>query len=90
MKFHFYKYQGTGNDFILADNRGQAYSCLTTAQINHLCNRRFGIVPGKPAESILLFRMQSDDTGIRMPELGRQLAHREGLDLIESWIKNMK
>lgn len=53
-------------------------------------NRRFGIVPGKPAESILLFRMQSDDTGIRMPELGRQLAHREGLDLIESWIKNMK
>lgn len=43
MKFHFYKYQGTGNDFILADNRGQAYSGLTTAQINYLCNRRFGI-----------------------------------------------
>jgi uncharacterized repeat protein (TIGR03806 family) len=53
-------------------------------------NRRFGIVPGKPAESILLFRMESDDPGIRMPELGRQLAHREGLALIESWIKNMK
>jgi len=43
MYFHFYKYQGTGNDFILADNRGQAYSGLTTAQINYLCNRRFGI-----------------------------------------------
>lgn len=52
--------------------------------------RRFGIVPGKPAESILLFRMESDDPGIRMPELGRQLAHREGLALIEAWIKNMK
>jgi uncharacterized repeat protein (TIGR03806 family) len=34
-------------------------------------NRKFGIVPGKPGESILLFRMESDDPGIRMPELGR-------------------
>ncbi|MBI3137645.1 MAG: diaminopimelate epimerase [Sphingobacteriales bacterium] len=43
MQFHFYKYQGTGNDFIIADNRGQAYSGLTTEQIHTLCNRRFGI-----------------------------------------------
>lgn len=53
-------------------------------------DRKFGIVPGKPSESILVFRMESDDTGIRMPELGRQLAHKEGLDLIKSWIKEMK
>jgi len=53
-------------------------------------DRRFGIVPGKPSESILIFRMESDDTGIRMPELGRQLAHREGLELIKAWIKEMK
>lgn len=43
MKLFFTKYQGTGNDFILADNRKNEYSNLTTAQINHLCNRRFGI-----------------------------------------------
>ncbi|MBE2230022.1 MAG: diaminopimelate epimerase [Chitinophagaceae bacterium] len=43
MQFHFVKYQGTGNDFILADNRQNEYSGLTTAQINALCNRRFGI-----------------------------------------------
>lgn len=42
MKFQFYKYQGTGNDFILADNRNGEYS-LTTEQIHKLCNRRFGI-----------------------------------------------
>ena len=53
-------------------------------------NRRYGIVPGKPNESILVYRMESDDPGIRMPELGRQLMHREGVELIRAWIKAMK
>lgn len=53
-------------------------------------NRKYGIVPGKPSESILLYRMQSDDPGIRMPELGRQLLHKEGVELIERWIKELK
>ncbi len=43
MKLQFYKYQGTGNDFILADNRKHEYSSLTTDQIRQLCDRRFGI-----------------------------------------------
>jgi diaminopimelate epimerase len=43
MTLHFYKYQGTGNDFILADNRKTEYSGLTSYQIHHLCNRHFGI-----------------------------------------------
>ena len=43
MELHFYKYQGTGNDFILADNRDGKYSALTTEQIHKLCDRRFGI-----------------------------------------------
>ena len=42
MTIHFYKYQGTGNDFIVADNRKNEIS-LTTTQINNLCDRRFGI-----------------------------------------------
>lgn len=42
MTIHFYKYQGTGNDFIVADNRKNEI-LLTTAQINNLCDRRFGI-----------------------------------------------
>jgi diaminopimelate epimerase len=42
MELHFYKYQGTGNDFILIDNRSNILS-LTTAQIKHMCHRRFGI-----------------------------------------------
>ncbi len=43
MLFHFHKYQGTGNDFILADNRSGEYSHLTTEQVKKLCDRRFGI-----------------------------------------------
>jgi diaminopimelate epimerase len=38
----FYKYQGTGNDFVLLDNRKQVYS-LTSAQIKHICDRHFGV-----------------------------------------------
>jgi diaminopimelate epimerase len=43
MKIIFYKYQGTGNDFILLDNRENIYNNLTAKQIKHICDRRFGI-----------------------------------------------
>jgi len=43
MTVQFYKYQGTGNDFILLDNRQGAYSGLTQQSISRLCERRFGI-----------------------------------------------
>ncbi len=42
MKVNFYKYQGTGNDFIIIDNRKNNIS-LSEVQINQLCDRRFGI-----------------------------------------------
>lgn len=38
----FYKYQGTGNDFILIDNRDQLLN-LSQQQVALLCDRRFGI-----------------------------------------------
>ena len=43
MLFTFYKYQGTGNDFIILDNRDGQIPALTTKQISKLCDRRFGI-----------------------------------------------
>lgn len=42
MTLRFYKYQGTGNDFIIMDNREETVS-LQTEQIAFLCDRRFGI-----------------------------------------------
>jgi diaminopimelate epimerase len=38
----FYKYQGTGNDFIIIDDRSQTFQ-LDTEAIAKLCHRRFGI-----------------------------------------------
>ena len=39
----FYKYQGTGNDFIIVDNRLQKIDKNNTKRISELCDRRFGI-----------------------------------------------
>lgn len=44
MNIPFYKYQGTGNDFVLIDNRAVTYlERKDTEQIKFLCDRRFGI-----------------------------------------------
>ncbi len=51
---------------------------------------KFGIVPQKPEESILLYRMDNINPGEMMPELGRKMNHTEGVALIREWIKNME
>lgn len=47
------------------------------------------IKPGEPDQSILAYRMASDEAGVAMPELGRALVHAEGVALIEAWIASM-
>jgi diaminopimelate epimerase len=43
MVINFSKYQGTGNDFILLDNREGKWQGLSMASIRHMCDRHFGI-----------------------------------------------
>jgi uncharacterized repeat protein (TIGR03806 family) len=49
----------------------------------------FDIVPGHPDDSILPFRMATKETGVMMPEQGRDIVHREGVELIREWIAAM-
>ena len=51
---------------------------------------KYTISPGSPEKSIMIKRMLSKDPGIMMPELGRKLVHKEGVELVSQWIKNMK
>lgn len=51
---------------------------------------KFDIVPGKPEESILVYRMKSTKPAVMMPELGRSLVHEEGVSLIEEWISELE
>jgi len=49
----------------------------------------FDIVPGKPDDSILPYRMASHEPGVMMPEQGRSTTHVEGLQLIRDWIASL-
>ena len=42
MKVHFFKYQATGNDFVLINNLSGHYS-FSTDQIKTICDRKFGV-----------------------------------------------
>ena len=56
MKIHFHKYQGTGNDFIIMDNRNWTLTALTIEKVRNLCDRRFGI----GADGMILLNPKTD------------------------------
>ncbi len=56
MLLQFYKYQGTGNDFVMVDNRTQFFPKQDTKLVAFLCDRRFGI----GADGLIL--LENDDT----------------------------
>jgi len=53
-------------------------------------NLDYTIVPQYPDQSIMIYRMESTDPGIMMPELGRKLVHKEGVELVKKWIQEME
>lgn len=45
------------------------------------------IKPGDPHKSIIIYRMNTTDPAIAMPEIGREQIHKEGVELISEWIR---
>ena len=58
---HFYKYQGTGNDFVMIDNRSLFFPKNNTALVAFLCDRRMGI----GADGLILIE-RDDKTDFKM------------------------
>lgn len=50
---------------------------------------KFDLVPGKPEESILVYRLESTNPGVMMPELPRRLVDEEGAKLIRDWVRSL-
>jgi parallel beta-helix repeat protein len=51
--------------------------------------RKYDIVPGKPDDSVLMYRIESHDQSIMMPNVGRTLVHDEAMPVIREWIKGL-
>lgn len=82
----------SGLDLSLAQSNSARFGVFKTPVATGHASGGFDydIVPGKPDESILVYRLESDDAGIMMPSVARRLVHAEGVELIRRWIAEMK
>ncbi len=98
MHLNFYKYQGTGNDFIILDNRNNKID-VSKEQVIHLCNRRFGIgadglmmLNSKPGYDFEMIYYNADATQSMCGNGGRcmvQFAYDMGLHKTEYFFSSI-
>ena len=93
---HCHRKEGSGNTsglfLLLSDKNPESWGIMKSPVSAGAGsgNNLYDVVPGKPGESILVYRTESDDPEIRMPELGRSIAHAEAIILIKEWIADLK
>lgn len=93
---HCHNPKGPGNttgfylDALTADPKELGVCKVPVAAGRGSGNLRYDIVPGNPSESIVHYRMASEEIDVMMPEIGRSKVHYEGLELIASWIASME
>lgn len=51
---------------------------------------KWDVVPGKADQSIMVYRLDSVDPAVKMPELSKTLVHSEGVQLITQWINTLQ
>ncbi|MGO9127440.1 MAG: SO2930 family diheme c-type cytochrome [Terriglobales bacterium] len=80
----------TGVDFRLTQNqlasRGLCKSPNSAGEVGAL---RYDLVPGRPDESILIYRLESTAPKTSMPALSRDVVHLEGVKLLREWIASL-
>lgn len=52
--------------------------------------RLYDVVPGLPDESVMMYRVESTDPDIKMPELPGQLLDPTALELVRQWIEGLE
>ncbi len=82
-------YTGFLLDWKEKDHRRLGY-CKNPNSAGYSGDLAFDVVPGKPEESILLYRMLSTRPKEMMPEIGRSMVHREGAALVREWLSALE
>lgn len=54
------------------------------------CGLEVDIVPGQPEASIYMCRVESHEAKVKMPPLGRNMVHTEGVQLLADWIRSLE
>jgi uncharacterized repeat protein (TIGR03806 family) len=80
----------TGVDFRLTQTKiaNQGW-CKPPNSAGEVGGLRYDLVPGRPDESILLYRLESTAPKVSMPALGRDVVHEEGVGLLRLWIESL-
>ena len=50
----------------------------------------YDVVPGDPDHSILTYRVASAQPATMMPQIGRSVTDRAGMQLVRDWVSGLK
>ena len=77
-------------DYYQSDEKSLGFYKTPVAAGRGSGSLKYDIFPGHPEKSIMVYRFNSTEPGIMMPELGRTMIHHEGLELIREWILGLE